>query len=104
MDEQINLFDCLGYPSIEDLDEEKIAEIVGCALNVKFRPAERYGHIAEISKIKLTLRKCNENRHGGTGPWLSCDWWNKTEGGGMGAESIKEAVDYYRYCLERCKE
>lgn len=104
MDEQLNLFDFIGYPSIYDLDEEEIADIIGGVLGVTFAPAKQSwrGLVAKVGPIELELKKADNYRNEPGRVWLDIGYIykNKTGGGGLGAESIEEAIRYFKKKVE----
>lgn len=104
---QLTIFDFLRPRSeIEALSIEEIASIVGKSIGLTFRQndfwvmeSRKNGMMFEISKDTYDTF----DQRDGTA-FLAVGWRGKHEGGGAPADSIEEAIEYFRGRLCKRRE
>lgn len=104
MDGQMTIFDLmpLDYPSIEDVTEEELAQIIGDALGVRFVYMEFFDNWqAKTKKMRLDFEISNYQLADNHNKFIGCGYTLGTSGGGAPRDSVEDAIKWFKMILER---
>lgn len=103
MAEQMNIFQLMTAPDINDCSEEEAVEIIGNRLGVKFIWNEFFDRWqGRKGKMELALRYSHFFPDVFDGRlFLGADYWIEHGGGSCPCDSIDEATEYFEKAIAR---